>query len=95
MIRRGQFKTAIDGTVDGVSGRQVDVLDLDEKSFRAWLLEVLYERGAIASQAITLGDTVELHTRGDLSRCYHLADSADPDDGYKLCEKCWLYALDN
>lgn len=94
MISRGQFKTAIDDTVDGVAGRQVDVLDLDDLSFRAWLLRVLFDRGAISSQAVTLGEPVHLKTAGEPRQCYHLADSAEPAEGYEMCELCGLYALD-
>lgn len=68
MIRRGQFLTPADAVVDGVAGKRVDVLELDDESFRAWLVAQLFRVGIVAAQSndgeTPLGDVIELTTQG-------------------------------
>lgn len=76
MIARGQFRTPVGWPVvtgihenGGANVTEcVDVLELDEQSFRVWLVWVLWERGAIAATANDgdepHGDPLPLFVRG-------------------------------
>lgn len=78
MISPNQFRTPVGWPVtydDGTERERVCVLELDEHSFRVWLVWSLYERGAIAASAndgaVPYGDPVALRAaRGVLAPCF-------------------------